>query len=210
MPTCEFTDKALDSFVRNPPREMTEYRDTKITGLSLRVLPSGTATFSYVYRLPGAKLQRQKIGRYPDISLKDAREKARASRRETELGNDPAAERRKARTAARFEELALASIRASRQGDERLPAAGQLDARAFNVGTSVATSVNVLATELLRVSEREVPVHRAPARPGEMQQSFLDVSKAKQVLGWRPSVSLADGLGRTFRWFAERRVAANA
>ena len=104
-------------------------------------------------------------------------------------------------------DVAAAVLRAL---DAELPAAGQLDARAFNVGTSLPTSVNVLAKELLRVSGRDVPVQRAPARPGEMQQSFLDVNKAQQVLGWRPSVSLADGLGRTFRWFAGRRVTTNA
>lgn len=104
-------------------------------------------------------------------------------------------------------DVAAAVLRAL---DADLPAAGQLDARAFNVGTSVATSVNVLAEQLLRVSGRNVPVQHAPARPGEMQHSYLDVSKAQRLLGWRPAVSLADGLGRTFRWFAERRVAANA
>jgi UDP-glucose 4-epimerase len=91
-----------------------------------------------------------------------------------------------------------------------LPPAGQLDARGFNIGTSVPTSVNVLAEQLLRVAGRNVAVQHAPARPGEMQQSFLDVSKAERLLGWRPAVSLPDGLGRTFRWFAERRSPVTA
>jgi UDP-glucose 4-epimerase len=51
-----------------------------------------------------------------------------------------------------------------------------------------------------------VPVERAPARAGELQRSALEVDKASAQLGWRPEVSIADGLAETFRFFAERRA----
>jgi UDP-glucose 4-epimerase len=34
----------------------------------------------------------------------------------------------------------------------------------------------------------------APDRPGEVRRSCLDVSRAKNELGWEPQVRLADGL----------------
>jgi UDP-glucose 4-epimerase len=35
-----------------------------------------------------------------------------------------------------------------------------------------------------------------PARPGEVRRSCLDVSRARDELGWEPSVELRDGLRR--------------
>jgi UDP-glucose 4-epimerase len=79
-----------------------------------------------------------------------------------------------------------------------------MNARAFNIGTGVPTSVLDLAAALMRAAGRSVPVEFAPARPGEQLQSFLTVSKAANELGWRPSVSLSHGLAQTFAWFAQR------
>ena len=89
-----------------------------------------------------------------------------------------------------------------------LPPIGLLDARAFNVGTGIGTSVVDLANILIEVSGTPVPIHFAPKRPGEAQDSIVDIGKADRLLGWRPHVSLREGLTQTFRWAAERHAAA--
>ena len=38
-----------------------------------------------------------------------------------------------------------------------------------------------------------------PARPGDLRESWLDISRATEVLGWRPEVPLAAGIARTVR-----------
>jgi UDP-glucose 4-epimerase len=81
----------------------------------------------------------------------------------------------------------------------RLPvgAAGTvLDQRAYNVGTGVETSVNALAQTIMEAAGRKVDIERAPARPGELMHSSLDVSKLRAV-GWAPAMSLGDGLKKT-------------
>lgn len=83
----------------------------------------------------------------------------------------------------------------------KIPAAGRLDERAFNVGTGVATSVLDLAAALMRASGRTVPIEHAAARPGEQQRSFVNPSKASKTLAWQPQVQLDAGLARTFEWF---------
>ena len=98
-------------------------------------------------------------------------------------------------------DVARANLRAA---TIELPPVGKLDARAFNIGTGVETSVNRLAELLNRAAPNAVPVERAPARAGELQRSVLLVEKAAAVLGWRPEVSLEDGLAETYRFFAER------
>jgi UDP-glucose 4-epimerase len=88
-----------------------------------------------------------------------------------------------------------------------IPPSDRLDARGFNIGTGVGTTVNEIAHTLRRVAETSVPIEYAPARPGEQQRSYLDVAKAAKLLGWKPSLSLTDGLAKTFSWFAARHRA---
>ena len=85
-----------------------------------------------------------------------------------------------------------------------LPAAGKLDVRAYNVGTGVGTSVTRLAELLSRAAGREPILEHAPRRPGEQQDSVVNVSKAARELDWRPAVSLEAGLARSYEWFAAR------
>jgi UDP-glucose 4-epimerase len=74
------------------------------------------------------------------------------------------------------------------------------DGGVFNIGTGVETSV----VELYDAIQRASGVTREPAfaapRLGELQRSVLDSSRAERELGWRPAVSLDDGLARTWAW----------
>jgi UDP-glucose 4-epimerase len=88
-----------------------------------------------------------------------------------------------------------------------LPPIGLLDARAFNVGTGIGTSVVDMANVLLEEAGTRVPLEFAPKRPGEAQESFVDIGKAGRLLGWKPRVTLREGLAQSFRWAAERNAA---
>ena len=89
-----------------------------------------------------------------------------------------------------------------------LPAIGALDARAFNVGTSVETDVVELARLLREIAGTNVEAKHAPERPGEQKRSAVDARKAQRVLGWQPTMSLREGLTETYRYFAARREGA--
>ena len=78
-----------------------------------------------------------------------------------------------------------------------LAAAGH-DGGVFNVGTGAETSVVELYELCRRVAGTELEAGRAPARLGELERSVLDVSLAERELGWRPEVSLEEGLRRTW------------
>lgn len=88
-----------------------------------------------------------------------------------------------------------------------LPAADRVDARSFNVGTGVGTSVLDLAGLLNAAAGSAADVVFAPSRPGEQMESFLDCGKARTVLGWTPEVSLGEGLAKTFAWSESHRAA---
>jgi UDP-glucose 4-epimerase len=89
-----------------------------------------------------------------------------------------------------------------------LPEKGSLDARAFNIGTGEGTSVLQVAKLLQAAARTVVPLEFAPRRPGEQQESFVDVHKAREILGWEPEFVLPDGLAKTFAWFAAKKNGA--
>ncbi len=69
--------------------------------------------------------------------------------------------------------------------------------RVYNIGTGVGTSVNRifdLLKGILKFPWR--PVYH-PAKPGEVFKIHLDISRAKNELGWQPKTSLEEGLEMT-------------
>ena len=85
--------------------------------------------------------------------------------------------------------------------EQEFPRATVLDARGFNVGTGIETSVNQLAHGLMQASGREVELHYAEARAGELRHSSLDTAKLR-ALGWAPKTELQEGLKETYDWIA--------
>lgn len=81
-----------------------------------------------------------------------------------------------------------AAVRAALRGEYR---------GTYNVGTGVATSVNDLIASLTELLGPPPGVVRAAERPGELQRSCLDASKAAREGFWRPATTLAEGLRRT-------------
>ena len=73
MPRTSLTDRFIASI---RARTRKNYFDTKTTGLTLRVSPSGTKTWYFVYRTKGQPSQWLKLGTYPALTLASARKVA--------------------------------------------------------------------------------------------------------------------------------------
>jgi UDP-glucose 4-epimerase len=84
----------------------------------------------------------------------------------------------------------------------KMPPAGPIEVRAFNIGTAVETSVLELAQTLSKAAGVEPAIDFAAERRGELRRSLLDPSKANRVLGWKARVGIAEGLRRTYEWAA--------
>jgi UDP-glucose 4-epimerase len=77
--------------------------------------------------------------------------------------------------------------------------------RVFNVAASAPASVNQLAAAIGRILGKEVRTVSAPPRPGDIRDSWADVSAARDELGWEPQVDLDEGLRRTIEFLGLRR-----
>jgi UDP-glucose 4-epimerase len=79
----------------------------------------------------------------------------------------------------------------------------------FNVATGVETDVLRLWNILKRVAGSDIEPQLADLRPGELQRSCLDASRAERELGWRASVSIEEGLQMTYTALIEEFKAAS-
>jgi UDP-glucose 4-epimerase len=73
----------------------------------------------------------------------------------------------------------------------------------FNIGTGEETSVLELHRLCAKVARVDAEPRFEAARLGDARRSVLDVSHAAEKLGWRPRVSLEDGLRRTWEWLTQ-------
>jgi UDP-glucose 4-epimerase len=79
----------------------------------------------------------------------------------------------------------------------------------INLGTTRETSIRELAELVREVSGRDVEIetvrYEAYYGPGfeDTRRRVPDNRRAKEVLGWTPTVELEDGLGRVVKWWCE-------
>ena len=69
--------------------------------------------------------------------------------------------------------------------------------RAFNVAGGSPASVNAVADTIGRLLGKPVEKLHAPPRPGDIRDSWADLTAARETLGFEPSVTLDEGLRRT-------------
>jgi UDP-glucose 4-epimerase len=72
----------------------------------------------------------------------------------------------------------------------------------YNIGTGRETSVLDLLERIQRVAGASVEPEFADPRPGELQRSVLDVTRAHEALGWRAQHDLDAGLAATWAWLS--------
>lgn len=73
-----------------------------------------------------------------------------------------------------------------------------------NIGNPGEFTMNELANEVSKAVGKEIKVRHLPLPQDDPKQRQPDITKAKELLGWQPTVPLAEGLKRTVAYFAER------
>jgi len=74
--------------------------------------------------------------------------------------------------------------------------------RAYNVGGGARTTVSDLARVVAEAAGERLPPRFGPPRPGDVRHSLADLTLSAEALGYRPRVSLADGITRAAKHYA--------
>jgi integrase len=105
MPSIKFTAAKI-KFLEGVQGKQVDYFDKTLPGFFLRISQDGKKSFGVMYRT-GRRLRRMKLGAYPLLTLAKAHQEATKALRNAELGQDPAAEKKRNRDAETFEQVAL-------------------------------------------------------------------------------------------------------
>jgi nucleoside-diphosphate-sugar epimerase len=71
----------------------------------------------------------------------------------------------------------------------------------FNVATGGRISLNQVFGVVQRLAGTHITPMYGPERAGDVRHSQADISRARAVLHYEPTVSLEDGLAQTIAWF---------
>ena len=73
----------------------------------------------------------------------------------------------------------------------------------INIGNPVEFSMRQLATTILDLTGSQSKIVHRPLPEDDPRQRQPDITKAQQLLGWKSTVSLKDGLKKTIGYFEE-------
>lgn len=71
----------------------------------------------------------------------------------------------------------------------------------FNIGTGKPTDVNQLFKIIKEVTGFKENAENGPFREGDILANYLDNSKARKILNWKPEISLKEGIKKTYNYF---------
>jgi len=87
-----------------------------------------------------------------------------------------------------------------------LLAATQPAARASGQVANVGTGSRVTLIELVALAEgvsgRRILVRHLPDRAGDVRDSQASLERAREILGYQPSVTVREGLERLWQWYS--------
>jgi len=78
--------------------------------------------------------------------------------------------------------------------------------RLYNIGSGVPLTLNKLLSVMQTVTERVPIVEYLPTRKLDVSINYLDISRARNELRWHPSISLEEGISRTWKWLLNRKA----
>jgi UDP-glucose 4-epimerase len=81
--------------------------------------------------------------------------------------------------------------------------------RVMNVAIGSSHTLNELVRTLGALLDWELEPDHAPPRAGDVRESLADISLARELIGYEPSVEFEDGLERTIAWIVEQQRVAH-
>lgn len=77
------------------------------------------------------------------------------------------------------------------------------DNEPINLGNPEEMSILQFAKEIMRISGKQVPLLYQPLPSDDPKRRQPDITKAQKLLGWKPKITLQEGLTKTIKWAME-------
>ncbi len=74
----------------------------------------------------------------------------------------------------------------------------------IQIGPSVCTSIKEIAEAVVKISGKDIDIFYDTSKPEGDKARCADYTKAKEILGWEPKVSLEDGLRQSYAWIEKQ------
>lgn len=98
-------------------------------------------------------------------------------------------------------DLARAHVQALRRFDTLFPTQPRSSYRVINLGTGRGTTVRELLDAFASVTGTPLPTQETAPRPGDNAGAYSHGDRAAELLDWRPSHTLEDGIRDSLTWF---------
>lgn len=79
-----------------------------------------------------------------------------------------------------------------------------------NLGGDRPAKLNAVIDQIAALVGKQPIIDRRPPHPADVRATWADVTKARELLGWSPEVSLEEGLRRSVAWYRENQEVADA
>lgn len=86
--------------------------------------------------------------------------------------------------------------------------ASRVNGHVVNVGAGARTSLLELASLVEAVTGLQIKRQHGPERPGDVRDSQASLERAAAVLGYRPTITVREGIARLWEWFSSQRGVA--
>jgi UDP-glucuronate 4-epimerase len=77
------------------------------------------------------------------------------------------------------------------------------DYEVINLGESRTVELRELISLLERELDANAVIETLPPQPGDVPQTFADITKARRILGYDPKIQIEEGIRRFIEWFRE-------
>lgn len=81
----------------------------------------------------------------------------------------------------------------------------QSDFEVINLGESRTVELRELISLLESTLSRRAEIDRQPPQPGDVPQTFADITKARKLLDYVPRTQIEEGIQRFVKWFRESK-----
>jgi UDP-glucuronate 4-epimerase len=75
----------------------------------------------------------------------------------------------------------------------------------YNLGESQTTSLKELIRLIEEALDKKAKIEILKSQPGDVSTTYADITKAKEMLGYRPRVKMEEGIRRFVEWYKKEK-----